>query len=342
VSTTSKRSVQVFCILLLCFSALSLRPVRHAFASTTYVGLTSYRVSGVPNYYFPGDEAFWTGIPWTNVSLAASLAPGGGHTQNVSVRSANDGSRIFTLFRWNDPQGPSFGSSSELYNVTTGPNGKLAPLNFSETATVKQLFYNSTYYYPDRLAMLWYIGSSSQRQPTPAMILGTMGAWNGGSAEIWHWQSNPTDNNALDSSYPGGYVDSSGNVLIPPNRMSFAEDDFTNSSGFFVIPSNFPNSTSPLAKPIPNLVPSSDPFLVHVGTNFSNTNKTWTVEMVRTLTTPDATQYRAQLSTGSNYYTAFAIWNGKVGESSHLKSVSNWYNVTISNQSISSPSATPA
>jgi cytochrome b558/566 subunit A len=54
--------------------------------------------------------------------------------------------------------------------------------------------------------------------------------------------------------------------------------------------------------------------------------------MVRSFTTSDP-QFQVQLTTGGTYYAAFAIWNGKLGESAHIKSVSQWYTLTISDES---------
>jgi len=76
---------------------------------------------------------------------------------------------------------------------------------------------------------------------------------------------------------------------------------------------------------------------VHVGNYFSDSNKTWTVEMARSFTISDASRYRVQLATGSTYYVAFAVWNGALGESSHIKSVSQWYTLTVSDQPPPSP-----
>jgi hypothetical protein len=289
--------------------------------------IVSYRVDGAPNYGAPGNESFWKAISWTNVPLAASVSPGGGHTQNVLVKSANDGFNIYVLFRWDDTVGPSFGSEDEIY---TAPNGTLLPLNPEDTANVKQLFYNSTYYYQDRVAMLWFLENATERKQSPVMDLGSDGAITGGAAEIWHWQSVPTDNNPNDTDFPGGYTTPSGSPIFPADNLSFAEDDYTNTTGFFVVAGSFgPDS--------PNLDPYANPYIVHVGDFFSDTNKTWTVEMVRSFTTTDASQYRVQLTPSSNYYVAFAVWNGKLGESAHIKSVSQWYSFTISNQPASSP-----
>ena len=296
--------------------------MQEAFAQDSLPKVTSFRVDGAPDYNAPGNESFWKGMEWTDVPLAASVSPGGGHTQNVLVKSANDGFNVYVLFRWDDKVGPSFGSESELY---TAPNGTLLPLSDESTATVNQLFYNSTYYYQDRVAMLWFIGDTSQKQQSPVMELGTNGAITGGAADIWHWQSVPTDNDPRDPDFPGGYTDPTGATIYPPNNASYAENDYTNMTGFFVTGGSFGADS-------PNLDPYADPFIVHVGNSFSETNQTWTVEMVRSFTVSDASQYRVQLKTGSDYYVAFAVWNGKLGESAHVKSVSQWYDLTISDQ----------
>src|SRR5271169_5479842 len=77
-------------------------------SQTNFPNVVSYRVSGAPNYTSPGSEPFWNSINWTVVSLAASVSPGGGHTPDVLVKSANTGFDMYMLFRWNDSAGPSF------------------------------------------------------------------------------------------------------------------------------------------------------------------------------------------------------------------------------------------
>ena len=298
-------------------------------AQGQFTNITSYLVSGAPNYASPGNETFWDAIPLTNVSLSASVVPGGGRTPYVLVKSANDGFNVYVLFQWPDQVGPSFGSQSEIYVAS---NGTLLPLNSEDTSHVVQLYYNSTYYYPDRVAVLWYLGSSSQKQQSPAMQLGSSGAITGGAAEIWHWQSDPTDNSPSDSGFPGGYTDPSGRSIYPADNVSFAEDDYTNTTGFYVIGGSFGAGS-------PNIDPYADPYIVHVGNSFSNITKAWTVEMVRSFTAEDS-QYRVQLQAGSTFYVAFAVWNGLLGESAHIKSVSAWYSLTISDQSPPSTSST--
>jgi hypothetical protein len=60
----------------------------------------------------------------------------------------------------------------------------LLPLNPADTANVKQLIYNSTYYYPDRVAMLWFLENATERGQSPVMELGSNGAITGDAAEI--------------------------------------------------------------------------------------------------------------------------------------------------------------
>jgi len=305
-------------IVLCSFAIVSTELTPSVHAQQTFQNIESYRVEGAVNYTNPGSEPFWNGIPWTNVSLAASVSPGGGHTPYVLVKSANNGFNVYMLFRWVDTTGPSYLADNEIYRAA---NGSLVPLTPQATLNVTQLYYNSSYYYPDRVAVLWFIGASASRQQAPAMMLGSDGAITGGAAEIWHWQSNPTDNLPADAGFPGGYTDPTGKPVYPADNLSFAEDDYTNTTGFYVIGGSFGASS-------PNLDPYSSPYEVLAGNQFSATNRTWTVEMERSFTT-DATQYRVQLAANSVYYVAFAVWKGEIGESDDLKSVSQWYTITI-------------
>jgi len=322
-----KASIDRMALLATLIFAMSLfQPASCAAVQATFTTITSYHVSGSPNYNAPGNESLWSQISWTNVSLVASVAPGGGKTPSVLVRSANDGFNIYVLFRWRDNQGPSYRGDNEVFNDSSGGH----PLNPANTSSVKQLFYSPTYYYPDRAAILWFIGNQAQRDPAaPQMQLGSNGAITNGTANIWHWQSNPTDNNPSDKLFPGGYNDPKGNPIYPPNNSSFAEDDYTDKTGFYPIAGNVSGTL--------NLDPYANPFIILAGTYYSLANKTWTVEMVRPLTVLQDAKYRVQLAVGSTYFVGFAIWNGRMGESQHIKSVSQWYKLSVSNQA--SPSA---
>ncbi len=178
--------------------------------------------------------------------------------------------------------------------------------------------------------MLWFLPQSLGRQQTPDMMEGSDGAITGGAGEIWHWQSNPTDNNPLDADFPGGYTDSAGNAIYPADNLSFAEDDYTNTTGFFTVPGYFGAGA-------PNLVPEMDPFQIHVGSSYSNAAKQWTVEMVRSFTTTMGATYCVQIQRGGSYDVGFAVWNGRLGESAAYKSASQWWTLTVSNQTAHVP-----
>src|SRR5580704_192420 len=82
-----KRLLMLILILSLAFlfpSVVIQRPVQ---AQTTFQNITSFRVTGAANFSAAGAESFWSAIPWTDVPLAASVSPGGGHTNQMLVKS---------------------------------------------------------------------------------------------------------------------------------------------------------------------------------------------------------------------------------------------------------------
>lgn len=76
-----------------------------------------------------------------------------------------------------------------------------------DTAEYVNLFHNSTYVYPLRVAVMWDLGGVPNEwfkvAYTPHMLLGTSGAFSAGEVEVWHWNSNPRSNNSLDLGYGG-------------------------------------------------------------------------------------------------------------------------------------------
>jgi hypothetical protein len=74
-----------------------------------------------------------------------------------------------------------------------------------DTAEYVSLFHNATYVYPLRVAVMWDLSGVPtdwfKVAYTPHMVLGTPGAFSAGSADVWHWNSNPSSNNTLDTSY---------------------------------------------------------------------------------------------------------------------------------------------
>ncbi|MCI2415339.1 MAG: ethylbenzene dehydrogenase [Candidatus Aramenus sp.] len=76
-----------------------------------------------------------------------------------------------------------------------------------DTAGYVSLFYNSTFMYPERFAIMWLLGGVpndwTQIAYTPHMMPGTTGALSAGQAEVWVLNNNPRANNTQDSGYPG-------------------------------------------------------------------------------------------------------------------------------------------
>ena len=114
---STKRSIRpkhlliLILILSLAFLFPSLVVQRPVQAQTTFQNITSFRVTGAANFSAPGAESFWSAIPWTDVSLAASVSPGGGHTNQMLVKSANDGFEVYMLLKLTATQSQSYTSA---------------------------------------------------------------------------------------------------------------------------------------------------------------------------------------------------------------------------------------
>ncbi|MEM0175463.1 MAG: ethylbenzene dehydrogenase-related protein, partial [Metallosphaera sp.] len=191
--------------------------------------LVAYKITGSANLNAPGNESFWSKIPWDNISLTANIpqAPTSGLTHYVLVKTAWNGTDLMILMRW-QASDPAFGAwsaaAASLYPSASGPglfreilltpgttyslntsygnyfaivNGKQVTgrlvLNYSgillPTPNMTQIqvlpngsiilyhslrgmedllynngmFYgyyvNNSWYYPDRAAIMWYMGT---------------------------------------------------------------------------------------------------------------------------------------------------------------------------------------
>lgn len=97
--------------------------------------------------------------------------------------------------------------------LTMGLNGSTWAQNAynefypEDTAKYVSLFYNSSFMYPDRMAIMWLLGGVpndwTKVAYTPHMMPGTTGALSAGQAEVWVLNSNPRANNTQDTGYPG-------------------------------------------------------------------------------------------------------------------------------------------
>ena len=234
-----------------------------------------------------------------------------------------------------------------------------------DTAGYVSLFYNSTYMYPERLAILWLLGgvpsSWTQVAYTPHMMPGTSGALSAGQAELWILNNNPRANNTQDAGYPGPTLFSRNSP--PPythypqykdplnlgylQNQGLIADAFVNGSSIYYIGGDyqvaFPSLNNPHVNPfevINGMVNGSqlwDPSVVATGFQFVNspTGPYMIAEFARTFSTVGVSggqgesHYQIQLQPGQTYHVAFAVFQGGSGESVDFKSISFWWNLYI-------------
>jgi hypothetical protein len=211
---------------------------------------------------------------------------------------------------------------------------------------------------------------------TPHMLLGTSGAFSAGQVEVWHWNSNPRSNSTEDYGYAGilssitgaswtmanythypAYQDPLNLGYLP--HQGLVADMFVNGSSIYYI-GGIPYVTTFPALNNPNInnwqwlqgnyTPSElwNPSVVATGDQLltqPNGQTYLTLEYARTFSTVGVSggqgesHYQVQFQPGNTYHTAFAWFQGAIGESVDFKSISLWWNVYIqpSNGSASSP-----
>lgn len=217
-----------------------------------------------------------------------------------------------------------------------------------------QLAQGTQYTYPEQATVIlgivpgantsgWY-----QVSYKPKLIPGTSGALqtgSGGSAELWTWSSNPTDNSSQDAGYPGlkypnGTAVSTANFGLP-QHASYAIDGYANSTSYYQIggipgSSQFPYiNTAGLYGPSANVTTQfMNPFMVQAKGVYNAQSNTWTVEYVRALSTSalsshgeDSYQLQMNPKSTSDYYIAFEISQGNGSETYliYYGSVSFWW-----------------
>lgn len=345
--------------------------------STIYVP----QVTGVPNLGNPGSESFWSGVSSESVPLIpTSNYPPSGETNLAKVQMAWTSSTptpelIIKLQFPNFGASPSYGSSVAIpvLNDTGNPAGRLVQMYQNSTCLYPysscyggvypqdvgfyQLATGSQYTYPEQAMVILGIhpgaGTSGWYQVSykPKMVPGTSGALgtgSGGSAEIWLWSSNPTDNATQDAAYPGmkypnGTAVSTSSFGLP-EHASYAVDGYANSTSFYQIgglpgSSQFPYINTPGLYSGNTSVTGSvaqfmNPFMVQSKGAYDPGTNTWTVEFVRPLDTSTLAkmgennfQLQMNPSSSSDYYIAFAVTQGQGSETYLLyySSVSFWW-----------------
>ncbi|GGI81842.1 cytochrome b558/566 subunit A [Vulcanisaeta souniana JCM 11219] len=213
----------------------------------------------------------------------------------------------------------------------------------------------SGHYYPDRAAIMWYMGS--QQNPSDCMNIGaghpsyqipgelgqlaqaylgtnvveyTGGSLSSGAANIWEWISGATDPQGDNFNYFTNVTWDVENGIDPAAAQQFASNPhgffinlFDNQTGLYDVGDGgiwYPNATGP------------EPGYFSEYTGAVYENGYWMVEFVGRLSAPMPDT--VNLMPGQTYDVAFAIWFGKAGETSWDKSISpSFIPLTISTSS---------
>jgi hypothetical protein len=339
------------------------------------------KVNGVPNFANPGGEQFWSSVPSVTVPLvpASAYAPAGA-TGEVTVQMAWTDStpQPELLVRMTFPNvgsGPSYAplNGPPTLNLTAYPGSKLVPMyqnssclytfnrcyggQYPQDVGFLPLARGPGYVYPEQAIVIlgiqpgagtdgWYAVSYK-----PKMVPGTSGALGtggGGSAEVWVWSSNPTDNSSQDTGYPGlkfpnGTALNTAAFGLPPHA-SYAIDGYANATSFYQLggipgSSQFPFINNPVLydpnlKQIPVGTQLVNPFMVQAKGVYDPSKNTWTVEFARPLSTTSiaalgASKFQLQMNPKNlgNYYIAFAVSQGQASETYliYYNSVSFWW-----------------
>lgn len=366
-------------IAVLIVSMLTLSFVINAYSdelSTIYVP----QVSGAPDLGNPGQEAFWSGVPSESVPLIpASNYPPSGETNLATVQMAwtDTGGTPELIVKLQFPNfgsTPSYASSVQIpmLNDTGNPAGRLVQLYnssclypnsscyggaYPQATGFYQLATGPSYVYPEQAMVLFGIHPGANASGwysvsyKPKMVPGTSGALgtgSGGSAEIWLWSSNPTDNSSLDTSYPGLAYPNGTSVSTSSfglsSRASYAIDGYANSTSFYQIggipgSSQFPYINTPglysgNLSGMTSVTQFMNPYMVQSKGVYDPGSNTWTVEFVRALSTSSIANlgendYQLQMnpSSASDYYIAFAVSQGQGSETYliYYNSVSFWW-----------------
>ena len=343
--------------------------------STIYVP----KVNGVPNLGNPGSESFWSGVATESVPLipSSNYPPSGetniAHVQMAWTNATGTALLILKITFPNYGSSPSYaGPSIPELNDTGNPANTQFPMydssclyptsscyggQYPQDVEFYQLAQGTHYTYPEQVNVLlginpggntsgWYSVSYK-----PKMVPGTTGALgtgSGGSAEMWTWASNPTDNSSLDTGYPGmtypnGTTVSTADFGLQAHS-SYAIDGYTNSTSYYEIgglpgSSQFPyiNTKGLYGQNVSSMTGVNqfmNPFLVQSKGVYNAHSNTWTVEFVRALSTTALShygenQYQLQMNpkSSSDYYIAFEVNQGMGSETylTYYGSVSFWW-----------------
>ncbi len=195
---------------------------------------------------------------------------------------------------------------------------------------------NSTWYYPDRAAIMWYLGSGTptkdgmniggkypgqQFDGVTFKDAGGSLAQPGGSANIWMWVSGATWNNSTyDPAFKSNIWQNeslTGLPYVDPNDHGFAVPLYTNNTNMYEV-----DTAGIWYSPVKSSGLNGSLFFIWTGAKYENGS--WVVEFARPLAVPSEYEpFMPNITVGKTYYVAFAVWQGKLGETLFDKSITS-------------------
>ncbi|WP_016731817.1 cytochrome b558/566 subunit A [Saccharolobus islandicus] len=196
---------------------------------------------------------------------------------------------------------------------------------------------NSTWYYPDRAAIMWYMGSvipptkdgmniggKAPGQTFDGVTFKDAGGslvQSGGAANIWMWVSGATWNNATyDPAFKANLWQNTsltGLSYIDPDNHGFAVPLYTNNTNMYEV-----DTSGIWYTPVASSGLNGSLFFIWTGAAYQNGY--WTVEFARPLAVPSAyANWMPNITVGKTYYVALAVWQGKLGETLFDKSITS-------------------
>jgi len=229
--------------------------------------------------------------------------------------------------------------------ITVLPNGTIlywgSPRGIEDLLYSDGMFYgyytNSTCYYPDRVAMMWYMGSVVPPSKDgmniggkyPGQVFdgvtfkdaGGSLAQSGGAANIWMWVSGATWNNSTyDPAFKANLWQNESLTGLPytdPGNHGFAVPLYSNNTDMYEV-----DCSGIWYTPVASSGLNGSLFFIWTGATYHNGY--WTVEYARPLAVPpNYANWMPNITTGKTYYVAFAVWQGKLGETLFDKSITS-------------------
>jgi cytochrome b558/566 subunit A len=195
---------------------------------------------------------------------------------------------------------------------------------------------NSSWYYPDRVAIMWYLGSGVPTEDGmhiggkyPGQVFDGFnftyagGALKqpGGAANIWMWVSGATWNNATyDPAFKVNLWENeslTGLPYVDPGDHGFAVPLYTNNTDMYEV-----DTAGIWYAPVSSNTNALNGSLYFIWTGAKWDNDYWCVEFARPMGVPQGyLPWMVNITTGKTYYVAFAVWQGKLGETLFDKSI---------------------